>query len=668
MAETAVDAPEGVPLDLIPLLSIYGRDRRLSLRVERLPERARLSRGRNNGDRSWSLVRDDLDGLRYFPPEGSKLTHTLAVRVINLDTNDGATLAVLDFPISPSRQRLGSESAVVSDLELLRMREEVAQLKSALNEGQRELIDTRAALELARSEEARSKSELVTARASWQGELEKEAAAAREKTASELDVIRAAWQAEQRAAFDTARARWQRDAELALERAKEAWKSEEAARQSQAELLWQEQSSLCLAEAIRRAENVEAALARAEADAARMSAEGIELRRVRGELAEANALLNSRSRELAETRHTLESARAEAFKGKEELAAARAAWQVELERRLADERSEVATKLTTLQAGEAAVISEQIVQARLNEARAQWQQQLEISISKAREVWKAEETARLARAEEQWREKSARALTESAARLERTETALARAQAAALHETADGIELRRVREELAVAKTALSDREARLSQAKLEMQRARERWKADSEIAIKKAQEAWKAEEAYRISVIRGDWQRDLRIGQHEVEDAEEQGASRSSLRLVRDGLMAAGFAIVVVFLYPMLAPLVEPWLPYGILPSPQDNTGSNAPSAVSIPSTHPTATPAAVLHTMTVGVRAANIRAEPSDSARIVATVKKGAIVTALDRSGTWDHVRIGGGTDALDGWIFGAFLTDASQSPAGN
>jgi hypothetical protein len=84
-AEAAAGLHNGLPLALMDLVSPYGRDRRVSLRVERMPSRSRLSRGRNNGDGSWSLTRDELSDLFYFPPRGSNEIPTLVVRVIGLD-------------------------------------------------------------------------------------------------------------------------------------------------------------------------------------------------------------------------------------------------------------------------------------------------------------------------------------------------------------------------------------------------------------------------------------------------------------------------------------------------------------------------------------------------------------------------------------------------------
>ena len=57
-----------VALDLASLIAPYRRQGRFTLRIENLPQGARLTAGRNNGDRTWSLALDELDGLSYFPP------------------------------------------------------------------------------------------------------------------------------------------------------------------------------------------------------------------------------------------------------------------------------------------------------------------------------------------------------------------------------------------------------------------------------------------------------------------------------------------------------------------------------------------------------------------------------------------------------------------------
>src|ERR1700679_2233158 len=90
------EGPGAVALELAPLIAPYRKHGRLSLRVERLPPRARLSHGHNNGDRSWSLRSDELDGLSYLPPKGAAPNCTLSIRVVSLD---GGTLALLDYAV-----------------------------------------------------------------------------------------------------------------------------------------------------------------------------------------------------------------------------------------------------------------------------------------------------------------------------------------------------------------------------------------------------------------------------------------------------------------------------------------------------------------------------------------------------------------------------------------
>jgi hypothetical protein len=649
-----MEAPDGIRLELAPLLSLYGRGRRLSLRVERLPDRARLSRGRNNGDRSWSLMREDLDDLHYLPPEGMKAAHTLAIRIINLDTDDGATLAVLDFPVSPAAPSLSKQGGLasheaVNEAQLRQLREECVRAKTALEARERELTEARQALESVRAEGVLREESFAATRAAWQSELSDRVASARAEVASKVETGRAAWYSEQTKRIEEARERWQREAEAALTRAKEAWKAEETARLAQAEAQWHEQSAHMVAEATAKTARAEAALARAESEAARMSGDGVALHRMRGELAEANASLVARVRELAEARQSLEQARAEGLRGKAELAAAKAAWQTELDKRLAEVRAETA-------ANRPVHAPEDSVQDRIDQAREQWRQESDAVLSRAKEAWASDEAVRLARAEGRWRELSALSLADSAARLEKAETALARAQAHALHDTTETVELRRAREDLSETRAALADRETRLTQARLEMKRARERWKVEAEIALNKAQEAWKAEEAYRISVARGDWQRNMRVSPDD-DDADQEQRSRNVRRLVLDGVLAAALAVFVVVLYPSIAPLFAQYWS-GNFPQVAANAGAYVPPKL------PPAPPPAAPVRVDVTVRGANVHAEPSATGSIVATLARGIKVTPLEQRGSWVRVHFATDGQTQEGWVYGPYLKDAPGS----
>src|SRR6185437_14710311 len=118
--ETAVEpdggaddaTPEPVALALAPLIAPYKKRGRVKLRIERLPRRARLSQGQNNGDGSWSLMLDELEDLEYLPPEGSTEAPVLGIRILRVEAGDATTLAVLDYAL-PATSR--AKPAATSD-------------------------------------------------------------------------------------------------------------------------------------------------------------------------------------------------------------------------------------------------------------------------------------------------------------------------------------------------------------------------------------------------------------------------------------------------------------------------------------------------------------------------------------------------------------------------
>lgn len=99
--DTAQDSvTQGIPLDLGPMLSPYRHHKKLSIRIEKLPQLSRLSNGHNNGDCTFSLKLDDLQGLLYLPPPGEEPSPvTLVLRVINVDDDYATTLALIDIPV-----------------------------------------------------------------------------------------------------------------------------------------------------------------------------------------------------------------------------------------------------------------------------------------------------------------------------------------------------------------------------------------------------------------------------------------------------------------------------------------------------------------------------------------------------------------------------------------
>ncbi len=75
-----------------------------------MQQQARLSNGRNNGDRSWSLAMNELGDLEYLLPTDRCEPHSLSVRVISID-QDGMTLAMLEVPISDEPQKPAPQTA-----------------------------------------------------------------------------------------------------------------------------------------------------------------------------------------------------------------------------------------------------------------------------------------------------------------------------------------------------------------------------------------------------------------------------------------------------------------------------------------------------------------------------------------------------------------------------
>jgi hypothetical protein len=549
-------APRAIPVKLAPLLSPYKRHGRLSIRIERLPQLARLSAGRNNGDNSWSLTLDQLEDLKYLLPEGMDEGHSLAVRIIGLD-GGGSTLAVLDFPVSPGvavpetddeavPAAQDDTAEAIDNTQLRPLRAELAKLQASLVARESDLANAQQRYTQAEAEKQKIVSELIQGQAAWETEQDErkflslsagllmrkgEAGPSKLTLAGdeielrclreELAAMQASLAVRETAlaqaglAAEQAREHWRLESQAALSKAETAWRADEAARRGAAEAQWQERAA-------------RAAEARAQAEAARDSAHEVELRRLREELEALQASLADRKAALAQASSALEQTRErgqldlETARAKAETAwradeaarrgAAEAQWQERSARALAEMRAQSEAAHSK---AEKAWKGSEI--ARLAAAEVQWQErsaralaeariQSEAALSKAERTWKADEAARLAAAEVQWQEKSAKALAE--ARIQ-SEAALkqARISTEMARDSGDAIELRRLREELAVMQGSLSTRQTALAQAHLDLEQARERWQLESEAALSRAEKTWKANEAVRFAAAEAQWQ-----------------------------------------------------------------------------------------------------------------------------------------------------------------
>jgi uncharacterized protein YgiM (DUF1202 family)/predicted pyridoxine 5'-phosphate oxidase superfamily flavin-nucleotide-binding protein len=529
-----------IPLALAPLLQPYRKHGRLSLRVEHMLQLARLSRGRNNGDGSWSLATDELDDLEYLAPEGGGEAQSLSIRVIGLD-QEASTLAILDVPLTPgSAQPRAAQADVAAsanmrehDALLQRQRDELKDLKIELAARETELALHRAAAE-------QSVAALEQGKSAWLAE-QNSLIAKSEKRAEER--------------LAEARERWRRETKEAAAVAETAWKAAEAVRSAKAQSEWREKSASALSEMTARCERAEAALVRAEARAAAKPVrDESEVRRLRDEMEALRASLADRNALLAQSRAAAEQIRASSRQESEaalsaakadwkkeetaRFAAADAQWRQQLEstqaeltsrceraeaalsdaearaaakpvrddgevRRLRDEmealRASLADRSTLLAKSRAA--AEQI--------RASARQESESTLSAAKADWKKEETARITAADAQWRQQLESMQAELTARCERAEAALSDTGADAAAKTARGeAELRSVREELATLRTALSDRDTVLVQVRKAAEQMQERSRQESQAALSNAMAGWKSEEAARLAAAEAQWRK----------------------------------------------------------------------------------------------------------------------------------------------------------------
>ena len=384
-----------------------------------------------------------------------------------------------------------------------RLREARAEWDESRAKWEAEQTNTRQKIKEAKSGPSKRAIEeaLAKARKDWDKELADRLAGAEAKAAASLDQARTRWDA-------------------ALVKAQEQWQAEEAARLAAAEEGWRQRSDKALDQAMERLKRAEAALAESKAEPKAQPGKDTELRRLRDTLAETQAILAERETALTDARYEIERVRGEALKkgGDKEIAAARKAWERELDGELARVRDEARAegkaeglaegkkagiaegkafgKAEGVEEGHAAGLAEGIEQGveqgiergrgqakaearaeaadslkasraawqaemdeKLEEAQKRQQTQIDAALASERRAWEESEQDRLSAAEAKWREKSSRALAEATARYQRAEAErdAARPESYEPREVEDSGELVRLREELADVQSALAE-------------------------------------------------------------------------------------------------------------------------------------------------------------------------------------------------------------------
>jgi hypothetical protein len=454
----------------------YGRDRRVSLRVERMPSRSRLSRGRNNGDGSWSLTREELDGLLYFPPRGSNDIPTLVVRIIGLDSDNGATLGVVDaVPGIVEGDDEPPSQASQQEAELKKLKAELAKTKAALRTTQSDLTEARKTFE-AELEERLAETQ---AEAAAQSAVEVEKARAKWQSEAKERVTKHDTRAEERLA--QARENWRREADAEIARAEESRKAGESARLAVAEARWREETARAIADEKAAHARTQTALAVAQKAATAAPAEDASARRMSAEIDRLQRALSERDAKILEARSAASAAQEKLDGVNEETAR---------------ERKEFALKLQQIEAklGEAKASRERNDTAETKGLRADLAAAETKLSERNRELADAQTIAADAR-------KRASELQSALGK-----TAEDKTEAETARERRHTAEIQRLRADLGATEAMLSERDRVLSEIKADASDARKR-EAELRSALAKAEANSKTRDASRMAAMKAEWE-----------------------------------------------------------------------------------------------------------------------------------------------------------------
>jgi len=240
-------------------------------------------------------------------------------------------------------------------------------------------------------------------------------------------------------------------------------------------------------------------------------------------------------------------------------------------------------------------------------------------VVEAQRRWKADEANRLAAAEAQWKKNSTQELAHATARFETAERALSQLRIRnSSRDASDHAEIARLRDELAALQTAASAH-------------PQESWEGDG----------GPAQQMPIVLRTNRDWER--------MDETRSRNKRRNIAGMVTAAaLLAAGVALFSMGVGPQFS------LP-GIASAFPNTPATSAP--VEKPAAAQDVTPAAVI------THGANVRAAPSTTGEVVASVTRGAEVTPLQQQGKWTKIRL---PDKREGWVFSEFLDQSEKAPA--
>ena len=399
-----------LPLDFRPLLKPFKRAGRLCLRIERLPQGAKLSAGRRNTDNSWSLASDELEDLNYLIPSNISRDHELTIRVMTFEDGAASTLKVSQFaitasdtvPVPEGREPHGNEPVIRSQL---------SEMHSLFAVRESELRELRAALERAVGEK---EAELIKARIDWERALDRKVAEAvsqcrlqdklenegkeadhkskaaqeerktEQRIAAERDRLRKEFESRSEAE----RRKWQIDSEQRIAALRKEWQADADRSLDDARKAWQAKTDDCL---------------RTEIEKLRTHNEKrIDTERQNWQAQADEQAAKERERWKVEADQVLETARlAWQAETEERIRTEREGWVAESEKRIEGERQ----KWQSLSETQAATERERWrsdADQHLEAERQKWQLQSENQAAAERERWKSDANQQLEAARQTW--------------------------------------------------------------------------------------------------------------------------------------------------------------------------------------------------------------------------------------------------------------------------
>ncbi|HEY2007928.1 MAG TPA: SH3 domain-containing protein [Rhizomicrobium sp.] len=453
-----------IPVDFRPLLKPHRTAGRLCLRIERLPQGAKLSAGRRGADNSWSLASDELEDLDFLISSSVDREYELTIRVMALQDGEFSTLKVVQFVVPASEDAMPVPAGRDPHGQDPVLRSQLSEMHSLFAVRESELVELRAALQHAIEER---EAELAKARSDWELELDRKVAEAlehsraqdrRENEAREAARKSQAAQEELKAARTAAeREQAKGESERRSQAERQKWQSEAARRIEAARQEWESEAGRTL-EAARQAWQAE-----------REELNKKEFERWKADSEKRIEVERRKWHAQAEGHATKERARWQ-FDADQRLEAAHQAWQAE-----ADERKKA--ELESLKAES---------ELRIRAERQQCDARAGEQAAKMRDLWKSDTDQRLEAERQAWR--------------------------------AEADQLRKVERESWKADTDRrieAERQAWQAEADQLRKVERESWKADTERRIEAERETWlvRAGEHNRTEFERAKAEVELRIG-----------------------------------------------------------------------------------------------------------------------------------------------------------